>query len=84
MCWCPLNQIGSADPEPLEPFQCDASGLKILGCKSGLRQHFAVTAVHLVQGVPQLGAFFGEPNVDRAAVVYRPLVSEIPVFDHFS
>src|SRR5271166_4584574 len=78
----PLHQVAGADPEPLEPAEGDADGLKIVHVDRRLRQQLEMTLKHHTHPVAQLRSLFGQTNADRTAVVQRALLHEIAVFDH--
>ena len=77
--WRAQYQMAGTDPEPLETAQRAVGGFQILRADRGLRQHRGMPLMHRGQSVAQPSAFFGQPNIDRAPVVQRALLCQIPV-----
>jgi hypothetical protein len=70
---------GGVKEEPLEPTQGHGRGLQVLLGDRGLMQQLDMPLMHRLRPVAQLHALFGQPNMDRPAIVYRPLLREIAV-----
>src|SRR5438132_208484 len=78
-----LHKVTGADPETLKAAERGAGALQILCADGGLRQHLGMALMHRGQPVAQSDALFGQAYMDRAPVVQRALLRQIPVLDHF-